>query len=315
MAKAKYDAITLSTAWAGTLEVLNQGPSQFLAGPLTDQVRVDTLSAYAEIKENGVWVGPPIAHGAGDDPPNEWVANYFRYVLTVETPPAISPATDTVEIFLWNGDLLVVPPTGALPLPAGAVVVQGSGFSADFVVSAPEIFLKGQTEDATPASREFMWFGDRDFDETWFVVAGSDLTVSMSGAWGSISATGTLGLPGGDLELGTDVAVTTTLAADAFDTAGATIARISDLEFHSVDTSLDNLDLYNPGDAGAIIDPVNAPGWSREESAADRARVGDDGGIAMWAEGTYVAAASWVGVIKAPHHVVLFPRDGKFGDY
>jgi hypothetical protein len=307
---AKYDDVTLDTAWNGTLEVLNQ----FGDGtPPTDLVRAEAFGGLADIVSNGVWVGPPREHGSGDDPPDEWIANYYRYLVTVLAPPAVGPDTTTIEVFLWNGDSLVPGPTGVLPIPAGGVVIEGTGFSGDFAMSITDLTIHGNATDATPAERGFLWFGDRTFSEAWFSTVDTTVTVTFTGAWGELSATGIIGFTPGEILFGTNVAVITTMAADHFISAGSIINRISNLSWDLASTSLDNLDLFKPGDAGGIVDSDNAPGWSRIASVADRARVSNIGGMAMFAEGAFVSSTTWTGKIFAPFLVTFKPNDGKFG--
>jgi len=316
MAKTQVTLPTL--AWSATLEVCNQDhypPQQFYSPPTRGVGFATSLGGVQILNTVGpnqeiAFRGPPLEHDP-DGPilpgGQKWVGRYFPFLVL---PEAISSGWGEQKYAVWGGDMLGsawveynIPPDFYV-VPNGNLSIQ-----AEVIVEG----VRGHRSiNVTPRHTNELSFHERTVEDSWHLEPDGQIIIRAIGPAGTIE----INLPRefyGDIQVPLDSKVG--FSINHYYEPGIVYARISNWAEPQGAVDLTNLNLYSPG-----ADPPDPwhPDWGRTATADNRARIGNDGGIATWWEGDIGYGASnfraWRGDASPKSKITFKPVTGKFAD-
>lgn len=304
-------AVEMGTTWNATLENPDCAAGSF------DAASIAALGGSASIVRAaecwGTWQSTEffadiiVTYGSLNDESRAaavaWALEYvgegtYIVAFTVWAVTASAPGDSESEYIVGGGVEIGEPPVVDYRGPAS--------ITAAASISVSGVYAKSGRISSVPSSRSLMDYSDHTGGDVWY--ADEDTTVTVT--CGNCSASGALGWAEGEVELGSNVVMTASLALDSAPEANTVYARIADIRWGGISPcdAASTMYLYNPGVEGT--DPYNDD-WCQEQSTSNCYRVSAGNTIEICHLQGSSDPEAFTGVIGAPLTVAMTPPNAR----
>ncbi|MFA7030323.1 MAG: hypothetical protein WC179_08620, partial [Candidatus Cloacimonadaceae bacterium] len=281
---AKTQVTLPAMTWSATLELCNQDhcpPGKYYSPP-TNYVGFATSLGGVQIlntlgpNQEITFQGPPLEHDP-DGPilpgGRKWVGRYCPFLVALIG--SYHSGGGQQKYAVWGGDMLVYGFSEYTIPPDWYIVGSNLSIQVEAIVEG----VRGHRSiNVTPRHTNELSFHERTVEDSWHLEPDYQIIIRAIGPAGTIE--GNIILEDEIVQMPDTSGVI--LGINHYDEPGIVYARISNWAEPQGAVDLTNLNLYSPG--ADPPDPMMSS-WGRTATADNRARIGNDGGVATWWEG------------------------------